>query len=462
MNSVLKHNDQRSIFVAGEKLHPALAKKLYIETYGCQMNVADSEIIAGVLTENDYELTKEVELADIILINTCSIRKNAEDKVFRRIQNLKKYKQTNKNLLIGVVGCMAEHSQSELMENKVVDIIAGPDNYSSLPQLISDAFSKGKAISTELSTIETYDKIVPIHSANAISAFVPIMRGCNNFCSYCVVPYTRGKERSRDHNNITDEVKSLINKGYKEVTLIGQNVNSYNFKSTDRQYNFAGLLENVAKINPGLRVRFATSHPKDLNEDIVKVMADFPNVCKHIHLPFQSGSNRILKLMNRKYTREWYLDQIQMIRDIIPDISITTDIIAGFCSESDEDHELTIDLMNLVRFDMAYMFFYSERTGTFAASNLKDDVPLAIKKQRLSEIIALQNEHSLLKNRSDLNKTFEVLIEGKSKKSSRDLKGRTSQNKMVVFPSQIHKVGEYINVFIKDSTSATLIGEIIK
>jgi tRNA-2-methylthio-N6-dimethylallyladenosine synthase len=462
MNSVLQHNDRGSVIVAGEKLQPALFKKLYIETYGCQMNVADSEIIAGVLTEKDYELTKNAELADIILINTCSIRKNAEDKVFKRLQFLSKYKKGNKNLLIGVVGCMAEHSRSELMDNKIVDIIAGPDNYISLPRLIREASTNGKAISTDLSTIETYDNIIPVHSENSISAFVPIMRGCNNFCSYCVVPYTRGKERSRDHHNIIEEVKSLIIKGYKEITLIGQNVNSYNYKAADKGYNFARLLENVSKLSPDLRVRFATSHPKDLSKDIVKVIAEYKNVCNHIHLPFQSGSNRILKIMNRKYTREWYLDQIAMIRDLLPETSLTTDIIAGFCSETEEDHELTIDLMNQVRFDMAFMFFYSDRKGTFASSNLNDDVPLAIKKRRLSEIITLQNNHSLARNKNDLNKAFEVLIEGKSKKSSDQLKGRTSQNKMVVFSSEGHATGEYINVMIKDCTSATLIGDIVK
>ena len=461
MSTVLKHIDLKSVIDSAEKLIHAPFRKLYIETYGCQMNVADSEIIAGVLTSNDFELTKQIESADLILLNTCSIRKNAEDKVFKRLQSLKKYKQANKNLLIGVVGCMAEHSQTELLENKIVDLIAGPDNYIALPKLIQNEYTNGKAVSTELSLIETYDNIIPIHSQNSISAFVPIMRGCNNFCSYCVVPYTRGKERSRDHQNIIEEVDSLIEKGFKEVTLLGQNVNSYNFSAENNQYNFAGLLGNIAKRNPDLRVRFATSHPKDLSDEIVKVIAKHKNICNHIHLPFQSGSNRILSLMNRKYTREWYFDRIKMIRELIPDISITTDIIAGYCSETEEDHELTIDLMNQVRFDLAYMFFYSERNGTFAAQNLKDDVPLAVKKRRLSEIIELQNKHSLISNQNNIDKTFEVLIEGKSKKSDEQLKGRTSQNKMVVFPSKDHKIGEYVLVDIKECTSATLIGKIV-
>jgi tRNA-2-methylthio-N6-dimethylallyladenosine synthase len=462
MNSVLQTNGQKSDVTSDDLLHPAGCKKLYIETYGCQMNVADTEIITGILTEKDYILTKHAEQADLILINTCSIRKNAEDKVFRRIQNLKKYKQSNKNLLIGVVGCMAEHSQSELMDIVTVDIIAGPDNYIALPELIRVASNKVKAVSTELSTVETYDKIIPIHQENSISAFVPIMRGCNNFCSYCVVPYTRGRERSRDHNNILEEVKSLAVKGFKEITLIGQNVNSYHFSEAGNQYNFASLMEHVAEIDPGLRVRFATSHPKDLSEAIIKVIAENKNVCKHIHLPFQSGSNRILDLMNRKYTREWYLDRIKMIRDMIPEVCISTDIIAGYCSETEEDHELTLDIMNSVRFDLAYMFFYSDRKGTYAASHYKDDIPLAVKKRRLSEIIDLQNIHSLESNQKDINKTFEILIEGNAKKFADQQKGRNSQNKMVVFQSDKNIIGEYINVKITDCTSATLIGEIIK
>lgn len=462
MSPILQHKDRRLVKISDEILEPILLKKLYIETYGCQMNVADSEIIAGLLTKNNYQLTKQIENADLILVNTCSIRKNAEDKVFKRLQFLRKYKQINKRLLIGVVGCMAEHSQAELMDQKIVDIIAGPDNYIALPQLIREASIHGKAVSTELSTIETYDSIIPIHSENSISAFVPIMRGCNNFCSYCVVPFTRGSERSRDHNNIIDEVKSLIQKGCKEITLIGQNVNSYNYSATNQNYNFASLLENTAKLDNGLRVRFATSHPKDLSEDVVRVIAGYKNICNHIHLPFQSGSNRILELMNRKYSREWYLDRINMIREYIPDISFSTDIIAGFCSETEQDHEQTLDLMNQVKFDMAYMFFYSDRKGTFASSNLNDDVDLATKKRRLSEIIALQNNHSLIRNKCDINKNFEVLIEGKSKKSSDELKGRTSQNKVVVFPSKEHLVGEYINVQVKDCSSATLIGDIVK
>ena len=435
-------------------------KKLYIETYGCQMNVADSEVVASVMQMAGYETTEELSEADAVFLNTCSVRDNAEQKIYHRLDALAaERKRKQKALIIGVLGCMAERAQQDLLEHHHCDLVAGPDAYLSLPDLVAQAELGHKAMNIELSTTETYRDVVPqrIGLGHKIGGFVSIMRGCNNFCHYCIVPYTRGRERSRDIESILTEVRDLRDKGYKEVTLLGQNVNSYKFEDI----TFPQLLRRVAEEAPTMRIRFTTSHPKDMSDETLQVIAEMPNVCKHIHLPVQSGSDRILKLMNRKYTREWYMDRVAAIRRIIPDCGLSTDIFVGYHSETEEDHQLSLSLMREVGYDSAFMFKYSERPGTYASKHLPDDVPEEEKIRRLNELIQLQTEMSALQNKKDEGKEFDVLVEGFSKRSREQLCGRTEQNKMVVFDKGGHHIGETVKVKITGSTSATLLGEII-
>ena len=434
-------------------------KKLYIETYGCQMNVADSEVVASVMQMAGYETTEELSEADAVFLNTCSVRDNAEQKIYHRLEALNAERR-KRHLIIGVLGCMAERAQQDLLDNHHCDLVAGPDAYLSLPDLIAQAETGHKAMNIELSTSETYKDVVPqrIGLGHKIGGFVSIMRGCNNFCHYCIVPYTRGRERSRDVESILREVRDLHDKGFKEVTLLGQNVNSYRWQDI----GFPQLLRKVAEEAPAMRVRFTTSHPKDMSDDTLQVIADMPNVCKHIHLPVQSGSDRILKLMNRKYTREWYLDRVAAIRRIIPDCGLSTDIFVGYCSETEEDHQLSLQLMREVGYDSAFMFKYSERPGTYASKHLPDDVAETEKIRRLNELIALQTEISAQQNKKDEGREFDVLVEGFSKRSRQQLCGRTEQNKMVVFDKGSHHIGETVRVKIINSTSATLFGEEVK
>ena len=436
-----------------------IMKKLYIETYGCQMNVADSEVVASVMQMAGYESTDCLDEADAVFLNTCSVRDNAEQKIYHRLEALAALRR-KRPLIIGVLGCMAERAQQDLLENHHADLVAGPDAYLSLPDLIAQAETGHKAMNIELSTTETYKDVVPqrIGLGHKIGGFVSIMRGCNNFCHYCIVPYTRGRERSRDVESILREVRDLRDKGYKEVTLLGQNVNSYHLESLGT-LGFPSLLRRVAEEVPEMRVRFTTSHPKDMSDETLQVIAEMPNVCKHIHLPVQSGSDRILKLMNRKYTREWYLDRVAAIRRIIPDCGLSTDIFVGYCSETEEDHQLSLSLMREVGYDSAFMFKYSERPGTYASKHLPDDVPEEEKIRRLNELIALQTDISAQQNKKDEGKAFDVLVEGFSKRSREQLCGRTEQNKMVVFDKAGHHIGETVRVKITDSTSATLLGE---
>ena len=445
-------------------------KKLYIETYGCQMNVADSEVVASVMQMAGYETTESLEEADAVFLNTCSVRDNAEQKIFHRLdalhgEKVKRSKNAKRPLIIGVLGCMAERAQQDLLDNHHCDLVAGPDAYLSLPDLIAQAETGHKAMNIELSTTETYKDIVPqrIGLGHKIGGFVSIMRGCNNFCHYCIVPYTRGRERSRDVESILKEVSDLRDRGFKEVTLLGQNVNSYSRKEeggTRKEITFPELLRRVAEEAGDMRVRFTTSHPKDMSDETLKVIAEMPNVCRHIHLPVQSGSDRILKLMNRKYTREWYLDRVAAIRRIIPDCGLSTDIFVGYHSETEEDHQMSLDLMREVGYDSAFMFKYSERPGTYASKHLPDDVPEEEKIRRLNELIALQTEISAQQNKKDEGKEFDVLVEGFSKRSRDQLCGRTEQNKMVVFDKAGHHIGETVRVKITGSTSATLLGKI--
>ena len=439
-------------------------KKLYIETYGCQMNVADSEVVASVMQMAGYETTDDLKEADAVFLNTCSVRDNAEQKIYHRLEALNaqrnsKSKSQDSRLIIGVLGCMAERVKEELLEQHGVDLVAGPDAYLSLPDLVAQAETGHKAINIELSTTETYRDVVPqrIGLGHKIGGFVSIMRGCNNFCHYCIVPYTRGRERSRDVESILREVRDLRDRGFKEVTLLGQNVNSY----SSHEVGFAQLLRMVAEEAPEMRVRFTTSHPKDMSDETLQVIAEMPNVCKHIHLPVQSGSDRILKLMNRKYTREWYLDRVAAIRRIIPDCGLSTDIFVGYCSETEEDHQLSLSLMREVGYDSAFMFKYSERPGTYASKHLPDDVSEEVKIRRLNELIALQTEISAQQNKKDEGKEFDVLVEGFSTRSREQLCGRTEQNKMVVFNKGSHHIGETVRVRIVGSTSATLLGETV-
>ncbi len=439
-------------------------KKLYIETYGCQMNVADSEVIASVMKMADYESQDTIEGADAVLLNTCSVRENAEQKIFNRLEALHAMQKKHK-MIVGVVGCMAENVKDDLIEHHHVDLVAGPDAYLQLPELFASVEAGHRAINVELSTTETYKEIIPDRiCGNHISGFVSIMRGCNNFCHYCIVPYTRGRERSRDIDSILREVLDLEEKGYKEVTLLGQNVNSYRFvrrldDGTEEVVDFPELLRRVATAVPRMRIRFTSSHPKDMSDETLHVIADYPNVCKHIHLPVQSGSNRILKLMNRKYTREWYLDRVAAIRRIIPDCGLTTDIFCGYHSETEEDHQMSLSLMKECGYDSAFMFKYSERPGTYASKHLPDDVPEETKIRRLNELIALQNQLSAESYKKNVGKTYEVLVEGFSKRSHSQLFGRTEQYKVVVFDKGTHHIGDFVKVRITDSSSATLKGE---
>ena len=440
-------------------------KKLFIETYGCQMNVADSEVVASVMQMSGYESCDDIKEADAVFLNTCSVRDNAEQKIYNRLDTLDSERRKGHKMIIGVLGCMAERVKEDLLQNHHADLVAGPDSYLSLPDLVAQAETGHKAINIELSTSETYRDIVPqrLHGAK-IGGYVSIMRGCNNFCHYCIVPYTRGRERSRDIESILREVRDLRDRGYKEVTLLGQNVNSYmirNEKSEIRN-DFPSLLRAVALEAPEMRIRFTTSHPKDMSDETLRVIAEIPNVCKHIHLPVQSGSNRILKLMNRKYTREWYLDRVAAIRRIIPDCGLSTDIFVGYHSETEEDHQLSLSLMREVGYDSAFMFKYSERPGTYASKHLPDDVPEDVKIRRLNELIHLQTEMSAIANKKDEGKVFDVLVEGFSKRSREQLCGRTEQNKMVVFNKGNHHIGETVRVRITGSSSATLLGESLK
>lgn len=426
------------------------------------MNVADSEVVASILAGHGYEHTGDIREAGLILINTCSIRDNAEQRIWGRLKAIGHLKRKN-NAMIGLLGCMAERLREQILEKEhLVDLIAGPDSYRDLPALISEAESGHKAVNVLLSREETYADINPVRmDRNGVTSFVSIMRGCNNMCAYCVVPYVRGAERSRDPMSIVNEVRYLVSKGYREVTLLGQNVDSYNWKNDDGQVFFPALLEMTALIDPSLRVRFSTSHPKDISDELLKTIARHPNICRHIHLPAQSGSSRILKLMNREYTREWYMDRISSIRSIIPDCAISTDIIAGFCTETEEDHNDTLSLMEWAGYDFAYMFKYSERPGTKAARKYPDDVPEEIKTRRLNEIISLQNKLSARSKKLDVGRVFEVLTEDFSKRSRDFLSGRTSQNKVVVFPAEGRRKGEYVNVRVERCTSATLIGKAV-
>lgn len=440
------------------------SKKLFIETYGCQMNVADSEVVASVMKLAGYGVTENIDECDAILINTCSIRDNAEQKIFSRLSQLAAIKKKKGGkFIIGIIGCMAERMKDELINEHGVDLVAGPDAYLDLPNLITSVENGESAINIELSTTETYRDVIPSRiGGNKISGYISIMRGCNNFCSYCIVPYTRGRERSREPGSILNELHDLKAKGFKEVILLGQNVNSYNFVNPDGSVvDFAKLLEIVADAAPDMRVRFTTSHPKDMSDEIISMMSSKQNVCKHIHLPVQSGSNSVLKSMNRKYTREWYLDRITAIRKAMPDCGISTDMFTGFHNESEEDFQETLSLMREVGFDSAFMFKYSERPGTFASKNLPDNISEEVKIDRLNRMIALQNELSFESNQRDIGKTFEVLVEGRSKRSAQDMFGRTQQNKVIVFPANNTKVGEYVMVKVNKATSATLIGELV-
>ena len=438
-------------------------KKIYIETYGCQMNFSDSEIVASILTANGYEYTDQIASAGIIFINTCSIRENAEDRVRKRLQYFKSLRKKNPKLLIGLLGCMADRTKTPLMEEEqLIDLIAGPDSYRHLPQLLEEVGTGKRAIDTILSMDETYADITPVRlDSNGVSAFISIMRGCENYCSYCVVPSTRGQERSRDAASIVRETHNLFDKGYREVTLLGQNVNSYSWKTGERIINFADLLGQVAGVNPLMRIRFATSHPKDISDELLHTIARHNNLCKAIHLPVQSGSNHMLGLMNRKYTREEYQELISAIRQIIPGCTISTDIIAGFCDETEDDHQETLSLMKWAGYYTAFMFKYSERPQTLAADTLADNIPEEIKDRRLTEIIDLQQKLSLANNQNDVGRTFEVLVEGKSKRSNNQYFGRNSHNKVAVFTKTQVGPGEYVMVKITGATSATLLGEVV-
>ena len=452
-------------------------RKLYIESYGCQMNFSDSEIVASILTKEGFDTTSNIAEADLIFLNTCSIREKAEQTVRNRLNHINGLKKKKPDMMVGVLGCMAERLKTKLLEEeKIVDLVAGPDAYRDLPQLIAQVDDGAKAVNTFLSREETYADISPVKlNSNGVTAFVSIMRGCDNMCSFCVVPFTRGRERSRDPHSIVAEAKNLFDQGYREVTLLGQNVDSYKWseeennkarlekKEVNQFVNFANLLEMVAHVHPDLRVRFSTSHPKDITDEVLHTMARYENICKNIHLPIQSGSSRVLELMNRGYSREWYFDRVKSIRTILgEDCGITSDMIAGFCTETEEEHKETISLMNDVKYDYSFMFFYSERPGTLAAKKFADDIPLETKKRRLDEIIKKQSELSALRNRLDLNKVHKVLIEGTSKKSDEFLQGRNTANKVIVFPKGNKSKGEYVNVLVESCTAATLFGKIVE
>ena len=444
-------------------------KKFYIESYGCQMNFNDSEIVASIMNQEGFGATRNYEEADLILLNTCSIREKAEQTVRKRLQEFRKLKQSNPGMLVGVLGCMAERLKAKLLEEeKLVDLVVGPDAYRTLPALVEEAETGQKAVNVLLSREETYADINPVRlDSNGVTAFVSIMRGCNNMCTFCVVPFTRGRERSRDPYSVIQEAAALFNNGYREVTLLGQNVDSYYWVGVSPEtaqeeiITFAGLLEKVAQINPLLRVRFSTSHPKDITDEVLHTMAKYENICNYIHLPVQSGSTRVLQLMNRTYTREWYMKKVTRIREILPDCGLSTDIITGFCTETEEDHQDTLSMMEFAKYDLAYMFFYSERPGTLAARRYQDDVPEEVKKRRLAEVVELHRRQALESMQKDLGKTFKVLIEGTSKRSENDLFGRNDQNKVIVFPRGNHEKGQYVQVKVVDCTAATLIGKVV-
>lgn len=459
----IDESKQGQVFYQEEESNPS-AKQFYIESYGCQMNFSDSEIVASILSEAGYKPTRNINDSDLILINTCSIREKAEETVRKRLKEFNKIKKERPGALVGVLGCMAERLKAKFLEEeKIVDLVVGPDAYRDLPKLVSTAEDGEKGINVLLSREETYADISPVRlGTNGVTAFISIMRGCDNMCSFCVVPFTRGRERSRDPYSIEAEARGLYEKGYREVTLLGQNVDSYKWTNPEgsEKVNFAQLLEKIALVDPKLRVRFSTSHPKDITDEVLWTIKEYENICNYIHLPVQSGNSRILKLMNRTYDREWYKERVESIYKIIPDCAISSDVITGFCTETEEEHQDTLSMIEWVKYSMSYMFFYSERPGTLAARKYEDDISEEIKKRRLSEVIRLQNHISLQHNTKDIGKTFKVLIEGDSKKSDQEWKGRNSQNKMIVFPkiSQT-KIGDYVMVSINDATSATLKGE---
>ena len=470
LEKVIEEGKQGEAYAPFEGDPNQYQKKFYIESYGCQMNFSDSEIVASILNEEGFGATRNYEEANLVLINTCSIREKAEQTVRKRLTEFRKVKESKPGMLIGVLGCMAERLKAKFLEEeKLVDIVVGPDAYRTLPGLVTEAEGGQKSVNVLLSREETYADIAPVRlDSNGVTAFVSIMRGCNNMCTFCVVPFTRGRERSRDAQSIVNECKDLFERGYREVTLLGQNVDSYYHTEAGadgklEEVTFAKLLEMVANVSPLLRVRFSTSHPKDITDDVLHTMAQYKNICEYIHLPVQSGNTRILQLMNRTYTREWYLSKVKRIREIMPDCGLSTDVISGFCTETEEEHRDTLSLMEQCRFDMSYMFSYSERPGTLAARRYEDDVPEDVKKRRLTEIIKLQNGHSAKSYKNDIGKTFEVLIEGDSKKSENDWCGRNSQNKMIVFPKGNYNLnkGDYVHVQVNDATSATLLGEIV-
>lgn len=466
LNKPLEESKQGEVFFKEELVEDDNKKKFYIESYGCAMNFSDSEIVASILADVGYAPTKFLEKSDLVLVNTCSIREKAEQRVRQRLRVFDKVKQDRPGMLVGVLGCMAERLKKKFLEEeKLVDMVVGPDAYRDLPKLIANAEDGEKGVNVFLSREETYAEISPLRlNSNGITAFISIMRGCDNMCSFCVVPYTRGRERSRSLFSIIAEATELVEKGYKEVTLLGQNVDSYKWENpeTKEVTSFANLLEAVALVSPELRIRFSTSHPKDITDEVLHTMAKYENICKYIHLPIQSGNSRVLKLMNRTYDREWYKERVEAIYRIIPDCAISSDMIAGFCTETEEEHQETVDMVYWAKYSMSYMFFYSERPGTLAARKYEDDIPLEVKKRRLQEIVKAQNEVSRQHNMNDIGKTFKVLIEGDSKKSDQEFKGRNSQNKMIVFPKKEGvKAGDYVQVKVEEVTSATLKGKIV-
>jgi len=471
-------DNQEDKVIPSQEVHPEGTKKLFIESYGCQMNFSDSEIVTSIMQEQGYTTTQNLQEADVIFINTCSIRDKAEQTVRKRLSQFNSLKEDKPEITIGVLGCMAERLKTKLLEEeKIVDLVAGPDAYRDIPNLLLEVDGGQKAVNTFLSREETYADISPVRlNSNGVTAFISIMRGCDNMCSFCVVPFTRGRERSRDPQSIVSEATNLFRQGYREVTLLGQNVDSYKWSpdqnlkgkaqiekdGTGDYVNFAQLLERVAQIEPDLRIRFSTSHPKDITDEVLHTMKRYENICNYIHLPAQSGSSQVLERMNRTYSREWYLDKISAIRTILGDeCGISSDMIAGFCGETEEDHEQTLSLMDLVKYDFSYMFFYSERPGTLAAKKYKDDIDLATKKHRLQQIIAKQQQHSLERNKQEINRVHRVLIEGYSKRSQEHLQGRNSANKVVVFPRKNHQKGTYVDVLVTDCSAATLLGETI-
>jgi tRNA-2-methylthio-N6-dimethylallyladenosine synthase len=474
--NILSEQEACETFQVSKDTNTGNKRKLYIESYGCQMNFSDSEIVASILQKDGFDTTSDIKSADLVFLNTCSIREKAEQTIRFRLNQIKGLKRKKPEMLVGVLGCMAERLKTKLLEEeKIVDLVAGPDAYRDLPKLIAQVDDGQKAVNTFLSREETYADISPVRlNSNGVTAFISIMRGCDNMCSFCVVPFTRGRERSRDPHSVVAEAKELFEKGYREVTLLGQNVDSYKWSEFENNkarlekndvnevVNFAHLLEQVASVHPDLRVRFSTSHPKDITDDVLHTMARFENICKNIHLPAQSGSSRILDIMNREYTREWYLGKVQKVREILgEDCGLSSDMITGFCTETEEEHKETLSLMDIVQYDFAYMFYYSERPGTLAAKRFTDDIPLDVKKRRLDEIITKQREHSFLRNKQDVGKVHRVLAEGYSKRSSDDLQGRNTANKVIVFPRGNHKKGEYVNVLVEECTGGTLVGKVI-